>query len=157
MRAQRDGYIVNVSSIGGQIWEPLGSWYHATKWAVEGLSHSVRAEVERFGIKVVIIEPGVIKSEWATISADHLDVVGAASAYGEQSTGMARSLRAANDQKMASGPEVVAKTIGKAVSSAKPRTVYAVGGGAGFILFLARAMSNRGFDKFISKAVGAAK
>src|SRR5215207_11623280 len=64
MRAQRDGYIVNISSMGGKIWEPLGSWYHASKFAVEGLSDSLRVEVAEFGIKVVIIEPGTIRSEW---------------------------------------------------------------------------------------------
>jgi NAD(P)-dependent dehydrogenase (short-subunit alcohol dehydrogenase family) len=57
MRAQRDGYIVNVSSMGGKIWEPLGSWYHASKFAVEGLSDSLRVEVAEFGIKVVISSP----------------------------------------------------------------------------------------------------
>jgi NAD(P)-dependent dehydrogenase (short-subunit alcohol dehydrogenase family) len=48
MRAQHDGYIVNISSVGGKMWEPMGSWYHATKFAVEGLSDSLRAEVAAF-------------------------------------------------------------------------------------------------------------
>src|SRR4029450_13558312 len=50
MRQRRDGYIVNISSMGGRIWEPLGSWYHATKFAVEGLSDSLRVELAPFGI-----------------------------------------------------------------------------------------------------------
>src|SRR6185312_16325893 len=73
MRAQGDGYIVNISSMGGKIWEPLGSWYHAAKFAVEGLSDSLRAEVSGFGIKVVIIEPGNIRTEWGGIAAEKLE------------------------------------------------------------------------------------
>src|SRR5271169_1594020 len=68
MRAQKSGKIVNITSIGGKIWEPLGSWYHATKFAVEGLSDCLRVEVGRFGIDVIIIEPGAIRTEWAGIA-----------------------------------------------------------------------------------------
>ena len=64
MRAQRSGYVVNISSMGGKFGEPLGSWYHATKFAVEGLSDSIRPELAPFGIHVVVIEPGAIRTEW---------------------------------------------------------------------------------------------
>ena len=72
MRAQRSGRIVNITSIGGKIGEPFGSWYHATKFAVEGLSDSLRMELYPFGIDVVIIEPGAIKTEWNGIARDGL-------------------------------------------------------------------------------------
>src|SRR6202046_2403260 len=94
MRAQRDGYIVNISSIGGKIWEPMGSWYHATKFAVEGLSDSLRAEVAAFGIKVIVIEPGAIRTEWSAISADHLDAISASTAYRDQAALVSGMLRA---------------------------------------------------------------
>jgi NAD(P)-dependent dehydrogenase (short-subunit alcohol dehydrogenase family) len=84
MRAQRDGYIVNISSMGGKIWEPLGSWYHASKFAVEGLSDSLRVEVAEFGIKVVIIQPGSIRSEWSGIAADNLEATSANTPYAAQ-------------------------------------------------------------------------
>ena len=58
MRAQRSGRIINISSIGGKIYEPLGDWYHATKFALEGLSDSLRAELRPFGIDVVV--PGML-------------------------------------------------------------------------------------------------
>src|SRR6185312_3578889 len=58
MRAQKSGKIVNVTSIGGKIWEPLGAWYHATKFAVEGLSDCLRVEVAPFGVDVIVVEPG---------------------------------------------------------------------------------------------------
>ena len=149
MRAQSDGYIVNVSSIGGKIWEPLGSWYHATKFAVEGLSDSLRAEVAGFGVKVVIIEPGAIRTEWAAISADNLEAASAGTPYREQARFVSGTLRATDKSRLTSGPAVVADAIGKAVQSPRPRTRYAVGGGARGILFTQRFLTDRGFDRFI--------
>ena len=134
MRAQRDGYIVNISSMGGKIWEPLGSWYHASKFAVEGLSDSLRVEVAEFGIKVVIIQPGSIRSEWSGIAADNLEATSANTPYAAQAKLVGGGLRAADQMRMASGPEVVAEAVAKAVQSPKPRTRYVVGGGARGIL-----------------------
>ncbi len=68
MRGQRSGKIVNIASVGGKIGEPFGSWYHATKFAVEGLSDALRMELRQFGIDVIIIEPGAIRSEWNKIA-----------------------------------------------------------------------------------------
>jgi NAD(P)-dependent dehydrogenase (short-subunit alcohol dehydrogenase family) len=149
MRAQRDGYIVNVSSMGGKIWEPLGSWYHASKFAIEGLSDSLRVEVAAFGIKVVIIEPGTIKSEWSAIAAENLEATSAQTPYAGQAKLVGAGLRAVDRLPIASGPEVVAEVIGKAVQDPKPRTRYAVGGGARGILLAERILPDRGFDRFI--------
>jgi NAD(P)-dependent dehydrogenase (short-subunit alcohol dehydrogenase family) len=149
MRAQRDGYLVNVSSMGGRIWEPLGSWYHASKFAVEGLSDSLRVEVAEFGIKVVIIEPGTIRSEWSGIAADQLEATSANTPYARQAEVVGAALRGVDRSQMASGPEVVAEAIAKAVQSARPRTRYVVGGGARGILLAERILPDRGFDKFI--------
>ena len=149
MRAQRDGYLVNVSSMGGRIWEPLGSWYHASKFAVEGLSDSLRVEVAEFGIKVVIIEPGSIRSEWSAIAADQLEATSANTPYARQAKVVGAVLRRVDRSQMASGPEVVAEVIAKAVQSAKPRTRYVVGGGARSILLAERILPDRGFDRFI--------
>ncbi|HEY6686614.1 MAG TPA: oxidoreductase [Propionibacteriaceae bacterium] len=149
MRAQRDGYIVNVSSMGGKIWEPLGSWYHASKFAVEGLSDSLRVEVAEFGIKVVIIQPGSIRSEWSGIAADQLEARSANTPYAGQAQIMGAVLRGVDQMQLASGPEVVAETIAKAVQSSKPRTRYVVGGGARGILLAERILPDRGFDRFI--------
>ena len=152
MRAQRDGYIVNISSIGGKIWEPLGSWYHATKFAVEGLSDSLRAEVAGFGVKVIVIEPGAIRTEWAAISADNLEAASAGTPYREQARFVSGTLRATDKSRLTSGPAVVADAIGKAVQNPRPRTRYAVGGGARSILFTQRLLTDRGFDRFIRTA-----
>jgi NAD(P)-dependent dehydrogenase (short-subunit alcohol dehydrogenase family) len=149
MRAQRDGYVVNVSSMGGKIWEPLGSWYHASKFAVEGLSDSLRVEVAAFGIKVVIIQPGTIRSEWSGIAADQLEATSANTPYAGQAKIIGGALRAVDRMQLASGPEVVAEAIAKAVQSPKPRTRYVVGGGARGILLAERILPDRGFDRFI--------
>jgi len=149
MRAQRDGYILNVSSMGGKIWEPLGSWYHASKFAVEGLSDSLRVEVAEFGIKVVIIQPGSIRSEWSGIAADQLEATSATTPYAPQAKIMGAVLRGVDQMRLASGPDVVASTIAKAVQSPKPRTRYVVGGGARGILLAERMLPDRGFDRFI--------
>jgi len=149
MRAQRGGYVINVSSMGGKIWEPLGSWYHASKFAVEGLSDSLRVEVAEFGIKVVIIQPGSIRSEWSGIAADQLEATSANTAYAGQAKIIGAALRAVDRMPLASGPEVVAEAIAKAVQSPKPRTRYVVGGGARGILLAERILPDRGFDKFI--------
>jgi NAD(P)-dependent dehydrogenase (short-subunit alcohol dehydrogenase family) len=149
MRAQRDGYIVNISSMGGKIWEPLGSWYHASKFAVEGLSDSLRVEVAEFGIKVVIIEPGTIRSEWADIAAAHLEATSANTPYARQAKLVAAGLRAAERLIIAAGPEVVAEVIGKAVQDPRPRTRYTAGGGARAFLLAERILPDRGFDRII--------
>jgi len=152
MRAQRDGYIVNISSMGGKIWEPLGGWYHAAKFAVEGLSDCLRAEVAEFGIKVVIVEPGSITSEWAAISADNVEAISADTPYRNQAKLIARVLRQSDTSFLASKPEVVAEAIGNAVQRTKPRTRYPVGGGARIFLFAERMLTDRGFDRFIRLA-----
>jgi NAD(P)-dependent dehydrogenase (short-subunit alcohol dehydrogenase family) len=150
MRAQGDGYIVNISSMGGKIWEPLGSWYHAAKFAVEGLSDSLRAEVSGFGIKVVIIEPGNIRTEWGGIAADKLEQTSANGPYRELAELVGRGLRSSESGRMGSEPSVVADAIAKAVQSPKPKTRYPVGGGARIILFAERVLPDRGFDRFIT-------
>ena len=72
MREARLGTIVNISSMGGRIWMPIGGWYHATKHAVEVLSDTLRMETRPFGIRVVVVQPGAIQSEWSGIAASTL-------------------------------------------------------------------------------------
>jgi hypothetical protein len=72
MREQHSGRIINITSMGGRIYTPLGSWYHATKFALEALSDCVRLEAAPFGVDVAIIEPGGIRTEWGGIAAQML-------------------------------------------------------------------------------------
>jgi NAD(P)-dependent dehydrogenase (short-subunit alcohol dehydrogenase family) len=149
MRAQKSGKIVNVTSIGGKIWEPLGSWYHATKFAVEGLSDCLRVETARFGIDVIVIEPGAIRTEWAGIAREGLLQMSGGTAYGELAKRHARLLATAETSRLASPPDVVARTIVRAVIARRPKTRYATGGGAHTILFLKTILPDRMFDRLI--------
>ena len=67
MRERRRGKIINISSMGGKVYTPLGAWYHATKHALEGWSDCLRLELKSFGIDVVVIEPGAIKTEFGDV------------------------------------------------------------------------------------------
>jgi len=144
MRQQGSGRIINISSIGGKIGEPHGAWYHATKFAVEGLSDSLRMELKQFGIDVVIIEPGAIKTEWNAIARENLLKVSGQTAYGQLAAKHVQMLL--NADKWGSEAIVVAKTIAKSATVGKPKTRYATGGGAKLILFARKLLSDRQFD-----------
>ena len=100
MRAQKSGRIINISSIGGKFYEPLGAWYHATKFAVEGFSDSLRLELAPFGIDVVIIEPAAIRTEWNEISRDSLTATSAGGAYEEMAVQVARVMERADKSRL---------------------------------------------------------
>lgn len=147
MRKQHSGKIINLSSIAGKLGEPHGVWYHATKYAVEGLSDSLRMELKQFGINVVIIEPGAILTEWSTIARENLLKVSGNSDYKTLANKHANMLAQAD--KRGSKPIVVAKTIVKAALAKNPKTRYATGGGAKIILFLRRVLSDKMFDSVL--------
>ena len=150
MRAQRSGYVINISSMGGKFGEPLGSWYHATKFAVEGLSDSLRPELAPFGIHVVVIEPGAIRTEWGQIAADNLLATSGVGPYSEQAAVVARVLGSSSDNpEMGSSPEVVADAIEKAVTARRPRTRYAIGTGAKPIVIASRFLPDRAMDRMM--------
>ena len=147
MRRQRSGRIINISSIGGKIGEPHGAWYHATKFAVEGLSDSLRMELKEFGIDVVIIEPGAIITEWASIARENMLRVSGNTDYKELTVKHANMFARAD--KAGSQPIVVARTIVRAITANRPKTRYATGGGAKIILFVRRILSDRMFDRLM--------
>jgi short-subunit dehydrogenase len=147
MRKQHSGRIINISSIGGSFGEPHGSWYHATKHALEGLSDSLRMELKQFGIDVVIIKPGAILTEWSSIARENLLKISGNTAYKVLVQKHVKML--ANADNGGSSPRVVAETIMKAIKSKKPKTRYATGSGAIGVLFLRRILSDRLFDKMM--------
>lgn len=156
MRAQHRGRIINVSSIGGKIYQPLSAWYMGTKHAIEGMSDSLRMEVAPFGIDVVIVEPGGIKTEWAGIAENKLLAVSGETAYHEQAVKVGAML-SLFDQ-FASNPGVIAKLMVRAVNDVKPKTRYHAGMGAGVSLTARQWLSDRQFDRMMNSAVnGAAK
>ncbi|MEI7308912.1 oxidoreductase [Pectobacterium carotovorum] len=154
MRAQRSGTVINITSMGGKIYTPLGAWYHGTKFALEAISDCLRLEVEPFGIDVVVIEPGGIKTEWADIAAAKLLDVSGHGAYAKQAEAMADSMVGESSRKRQSSPQVIADTIAQAVSARRPKTRYAVGFGAKPMICLRRLLSDRLFDRFMRMATG---
>jgi short-subunit dehydrogenase len=145
MRKQRSGKIINISSIGGKIGEPHGTWYHATKFAVEGLSDSLRMELKPFGIDVVIIQPGAIVTEWSGIARENMRNVSKGTVYEEKVNKHVKLFERADT--WGSQPVVIAKTILKAAEASRPKTRYASGAGAKAILFARRLLSDRLFDR----------
>jgi short-subunit dehydrogenase len=93
MRKNKFGRIINISSMGGKIYTSFGGWYHATKFAVEALSDCMRLELKEFGVDVVLIEPGGIKTEWGIIAADNLAKTAKGSAYEKSVLSSADNLR----------------------------------------------------------------
>jgi NAD(P)-dependent dehydrogenase (short-subunit alcohol dehydrogenase family) len=153
MRQQHSGRIINVSSIGGKIHEPLGGWYHATKFAVEGLSDSLRVELGPFGIDVVVIEPGAIRTEWGSIAAQNLRRASASTAYRQQAEYVAAVLESTSHQaSLASAPEVIGKVIALAATTRRPRTRYVAGRGARAIITARQLLPDRAFDALITNA-----
>jgi len=149
MRAQGRGKIVNISSIGGKIYTPLGGWYHASKFALEGWSDVLRNEVASFGIDVVVIEPGGVESEWSGIAAEEAARLSGTGAY--------RHLVAAfeNAQKrtgVAPPPAVISDLLVHALKSRHPRPRYVGGLMARPLLFLRRWLSDRAFDRVVMAA-----
>jgi NAD(P)-dependent dehydrogenase (short-subunit alcohol dehydrogenase family) len=154
MREQRSGTIVNITSMGGKIYTPLGAWYHGTKHALEALSDCLRLELKPFGIDVVVIEPGGIRTEWPGIAAGKVRAVSGTGPYARQANTVADSLVSESTQRRSSPPELIAKTIGKAVTARRPKSRYAVGYGAKPMIFLHGVLPDRWFDAFIRRAVG---
>ncbi len=143
MRAARRGAIVNVSSVGGRGGEALGSWYHATKFAVEGLSDSLWLELKPFGIKVIVIEPGPIITEWAPIASENLIKMSGHTAYADQARRSARILAKVNEPTFGSDPIIIAKTIVKALKAKNPKIRYPAGNGAKVSMFLKKHLGDK--------------
>jgi len=154
MRAQGSGRIINISSIGGKFYEPFGAWYHATKFAVEGFSDSLRMELKPFGIDVVIIEPGPIITEWNEIARDSLLEQSGSGAYATYARRAHKVLTEFDKPGRASKPEAVARKILKAATTRRPAARYPVGRGARMITSSRDHLPDRVFDQVISRMYG---
>ncbi|MBD0851421.1 oxidoreductase [Maribacter arenosus] len=148
MRKQKAGIIFNMSSMGGKIYMPLMGWYGATKWALEGWSDVLRLEVKQFGIKVVIIEPGMVKSELAENTLLHA-AESKNSAYSELKKTILAGLVNTFNPDASSDPIVVAKVIEKAMDSADPETRYPVGNMAKENIETRASMSDKAYDALV--------
>jgi len=152
MRHQRSGTIINVSSIVGKFGMPTGGWYSASKHALEALSDALRIEMKPFGIRVCIIEPGAIKSEFAEIALEKSEAGNRSETY-KQLTAKYKEL-AESSVKNAPDAYVVAKTISDAAASKNPKARYVVPGQAKMLLAAKGVLGDRLFDWMMTRQLG---
>ncbi|WP_019505401.1 oxidoreductase [Pleurocapsa sp. PCC 7319] len=147
MRQQRGGKIINVSSMIGKVSVPMSGWYSASKHVLEALSDALRLEVQQFGIKVVVIEPGAIKTEFNDIAAERVNKASSIDAYQSWTEAWIKVLNSSNQT--GAEPEVIAEAITKAVKTKNPRSRYAAPFESKFFLFLKWLLSDRLFDRVV--------
>lgn len=162
MRAAGGGRILNVSSMGGRATLPGGAFYHASKYAVEALSDALRMEVARFGIDVVLIEPGPVRTPWNDVAAGSV----AASAAGSNGNGndadpyagfkdaVTAAFSTATDGPLArfsSSADDIAKVITRAVTVRRPRTRYLINPVARTTVTLRRWLPDRAYDAVLRR------
>jgi NAD(P)-dependent dehydrogenase (short-subunit alcohol dehydrogenase family) len=152
MRKQKNGTIVNISSVGGRIGIPSLSAYHSTKFALEGLSESMSYELEPFGIRVVLIEPGFIRTNIMNSSIIAKKALDPKSPYFSLTQQLERSFKSAMENASASSPpEEVAKIVLQAVTSESPKLRYAVGNDAADMIKAKTTMSDTEFGGLIKQ------
>ena len=153
MRRQGGGRVVNVSSMGGKLTFPGGGIYHATKYAVEAMSDAMRFEVQGFGIDVVVIEPGLIKTNFAETavgSVSHED-----GPYAEFNTAVSAATAGAYEGplgRLGGGPEAVAKAIEKAITAKRPRARYPVTASARVLMTQRKLLPDRAWDAVVASS-----
>jgi NAD(P)-dependent dehydrogenase (short-subunit alcohol dehydrogenase family) len=153
MRRRGEGRIVNMSSMGGRFTFPGGGIYHATKHAVEAISDAMRFEVGGFGIQVVVIEPGIIRSRFGETAAG--SVGGGDGPYAKFNAAVAEANATASDGplgKLGGEPDDVAKVIEEAIAASRPRTRYRVTASARLLLAQRRLLPDRAWDRVIGAA-----
>jgi len=160
MRRRRGGRILNVSSMGGRATLPGGAFYHASKYAVEAFSDALRMEVAQFGIEVVLIEPGPVKTPWTDTAAGSLgDAVSGPEAdpyaafkaavgvsFGRTTSGFV--------SRLGSDAQDIAKVITRAVTARRPRTRYLINPVAKSVVTLNRLLPGRAYDAVIRRQYG---
>tara|TARA_Y100001936_G_scaffold53165_1_gene51725 strand:+ start:313 stop:1182 length:870 start_codon:yes stop_codon:yes gene_type:complete len=152
MRAQGSGTIINISSVLGKVYNPLYGWYVSSKHALEGWSDVLRLEVEQFGIDVIIVEPGMIKTNIGNYSAQYFEKYSKNSAY-------ANFYGSPDDKKENSfdnysDPIVIAKVIDKAINAKNPKTRYSAGAYSWILLTMRSILPDKWFDKLIVRVTG---
>ena len=160
MRRRGRGRILNVSSMGGRITLPGGAFYHASKYAVEALSDALRMEVAQFGIDVVLIEPGPVKTPWNDVAAGSLSTAGAAAngdAYREYKAAVGASfgrIQTGVFGRLGSTSEDIAKVITQAVTARRPRARYLINPVAKSLVAMNRVLPARAYDSMLRRQYG---
>ena len=164
MRAAGGGRILNVSSMGGRATLPGGAFYHASKYAVEALSDALRMEVAQFGIDVVLIEPGPVRTPWNDVAAGSVAASAAGSDGNSNGNGadpyagfkdaVTAAFSTATDGPLArfsSSADDIAKVITRAVTVRRPRTRYLINPVARTTVTLRRWLPDRAYDAVLRR------
>ncbi|WP_310484022.1 SDR family oxidoreductase [Chamaesiphon sp. VAR_48_metabat_403] len=149
-RLRQQGILVNVASIGGRTAFPVYSPYHATKWAVDGFSESLQYELRQFNIKVKIIEPGAIKTDFYSRSISVAKKAGL-TAYDNYIQKTLPKMDRAGEN--GSPPEVTAKVIYRAATDGSWKLRYPAGGNAGLLLGLRKLLPDALFTALMRKSL----
>lgn len=153
MRERGTGRIVNVGSVAGKAAMYFGGWYNVSKFAVEAFSDALRMEMKPFGVKVVLIEPGAIRTGWGDIAADNLAASTLGTAYEVAGAREAAAMHKVYSKRILSAPSTVSRCIVKAVLARHPRTRYRPGMGASNIVFWHAVLPDRWWDALNSALV----
>jgi len=154
MRSRHSGRIVNVSSMGGRFTFPGGGVYHASKHAVESISDALRFEVGGFGVQVVVIEPGIIRTNFDDAAVASMDAAAEGDpAYAQFNASVAAATKSVYEEgplaRLGGDPEAVAKAIEKALTASHPKTRYRVTPSAKVLIGTRRMLPDRGWDKLV--------
>src|SRR5919198_572763 len=150
MRKQRNGRIVNITSMGGRIAFPFDSIYHATKFALEGVSDSIQYEVGSFGIKIILIEPGAVGSSfWKNLKMAKKASDSNHSPYKQLTDTILQAFKKMMEN--TTPPSEVARVIVEAVTSDNPDLRYVVGKDAAIVIEAKKNMSDKEFENFMKQ------
>jgi NAD(P)-dependent dehydrogenase (short-subunit alcohol dehydrogenase family) len=153
MRGAQSGTIINTSSMGGKIYTPMGAWYHATKHAVEGWSDCLRIELKPFNIKVVVLQPGIIETEFGEVMLSNIAQYSGATAYADLTGKLVAATKKMYANGGASQPSLIAKTVSKIIASKNPKTRYRVGKWAKPMVWMRTYLGDKLFDKIVMSQV----
>ena len=157
MREQKSGKIINMSSIGGKGYTPFGAWYHATKYALEGWSDCLRIELKSFGIDVILIEPGVIKTEFQDVMMDSTVERSIGTPYEKKLKALEKATQEMYARGIGSPPSTITKLIIKAINSHNPKRRYVGGLFAKPMLFIKKWLGDKMYEKAIMSQIKKAK
>ena len=153
MRQKKSGRIINISSMGGKIYTPMGSWYHASKHALEGWSDCLRLELRPFNIDVVLIEPGAIATEFADVMVKPLIKRSGFGAYSKMANAVANATHESVQKGNLSDVQVVVDMLMKAIKADHPKTRYVGGKYAKLMIFVRKWFGDQIFDKMVMSVV----
>jgi short-subunit dehydrogenase len=156
MRREGRGRIINLSSMGGKLTFPGGGIYHATKYAVEAISDALRFEVRGFGVHVSVIEPGLIKTNFAETAVGSVEASQDDGPYSKFNSAVQASTAGVYDSalgRLGGGPETVAKAIERAIRARRPKTRYRVTASARFFMTQRALLPDRAWDAVVGTSI----